>query len=614
MMNRPNTSLGSPASATGIRSGRNAIVYNTGFAASGRPVNPDLLSVIRLIRQRHESVLQATRSPSNGESLARSLVSLRLAESALQKSELLARHPEHPIQIAVIGPTQVGKSSVTNLLLGTDLARVSPLAGFTVHPQGFSLGTEGIAWAAAYFGQSPTPLDRLSAERYDAYALTDAGGAGHTLAPAVVWDTPDFDSVDADDYRAGVLRTVALADVVLLVVSKDKYADQTVWDTMRLLEPLGQPTAICLNKVPDESAAALSRSLEEKWRSVREDAPAPVVVLPYLEKGPGALTAARNALDGVLRHCIARVHREAQEAHCRELLRRHWSAWTAPARIEHAALAEWRRHVEEATAAGLAVYQRDFLDHPQHYETFQRALAELLTLLEIPGVARALMTARSIVTWPVRQLSRLGRSLSGYKGEAGQEIAVLRQAVDHLLLQLGEIALERAEEAGAMRDWWQEVAQLLRREQRLQADRSYAAITAYHRAFQPEIEHTARQLYDRLREHPAILNSLRATRLTTDAAALAMALHTGGIGVQDFVLAPAILSLTSLLAESALGHYLSRAEAELKQRQRQLVAELLNREPGVALARLPERLRSEGRFQLPEAALQSVESEIFSHA
>ena len=218
------------------RFARNAIVYNTGFATNGPFVNASLLSFIRLIEQRHESVLRATRDAVRAEQLTHGLISLRLAQDFLEKGELIHRYPQLPPQIAVIGPTQVGKSSIANLLLGADLARVSPLAGFTVHPQGFALSGGETDWAEAYFGGGRRALDDLSAGEYDAYALEDATSAGHPLRNAVVWDTPDFDSVDAGEYRASVLRTIALADVVLLVVSKDKYADQSVWETMRLLE------------------------------------------------------------------------------------------------------------------------------------------------------------------------------------------------------------------------------------------------------------------------------------------------------------------------------------------------------------------------------------------
>ena len=65
--------------------------------------------------------------------------------------------------------------------------------------------------------------------------------------------------------------------------------------------------------------------------------------------------------------------------------------------------------VEQMIKQALDNYQRDFLNHPHHYETFQVAMAELLTLLEIPGLAKVLAGTRQVLTWPVRQLMKLGR-------------------------------------------------------------------------------------------------------------------------------------------------------------------------------------------------------------
>ena len=123
--------------------------------------------------------------------------------------------------------------------------------------------------------------------------------------------------------------------------------------------------------------------------------------------------------------------------------------------------------------------------------------------------------------------------------------------------------------------------------------------------FRPEIESTARSLYEHLEEHPMVLNSLRATRVTTDAAALGVALHTGGIGVQDFVIAPAILSITSILTESALGHFMGRAQEQLKRKQFDAVRSLFEEallgpiasipdaiDPGLRIGITPEQLET----------------------
>jgi hypothetical protein len=101
---------------------------------------------------------------------------------------------------------------------------------------------------------------------------------------------------------------------------------------------------------------------------------------------------------------------------------------------------------------------------------------------------------------------------------------------------------------------------------------------------------------------------LRATRITTDAAALAMALHTGGIGIHDFLLAPAILSLTTMLTEGALGRYLHKSEAELKLRQYREVEKLFDRLIRTELNRLPEKLDPSDKFNIPAQTLAAAEA------
>ncbi|MGI2326232.1 GTP-binding protein, partial [Methylococcus sp. S1B] len=77
-----------------------------------------------------------------------------------------------------------------------------------------------------------------------------------------------------------------------------------------------------------------------------------------------------------------------------------------------------------AIGSARRLYRRDYLDHPPHYETFQRALAELLTLLESPGVARVLTQMRRIMTWPVRQHGRRWRPDAA---NLGSERSLLQQ-------------------------------------------------------------------------------------------------------------------------------------------------------------------------------------------
>ena len=152
---------------------------------------------------------------------------------------------------------------------------------------------------------------------------------------------------------------------------------------------------------------------------------------------------------------------------------------------------------------------------------------------------------------------------------------MLNQKADHLLIQLSEKVLDVIDQDTGNSRWWKEINMLLRTE-RIRISTTFdKAVHDYHSEFQHEIEDTAQQLYKKLQEQPIALNSLRATRFTTDSAALVLAIHAGGIGLHDLILMPMIISVTSLLTESALGSYMKRVEAELKQKQLDTVKQQL---------------------------------------
>ena len=130
-----------------------------------------MLEFIQLLQQRYQSVISQL-EPHHPQALEyqKRVEELLYAEAFMRKGRLIDEQPGHPLQIAVIGPTQAGKSSVTNLLLNDTQAGVSPLAGYTVHAQGFChrLTTEACEGVQRYFGRfeclEPSALSRT---RYD---------------------------------------------------------------------------------------------------------------------------------------------------------------------------------------------------------------------------------------------------------------------------------------------------------------------------------------------------------------------------------------------------------------------------------------------------------------
>jgi hypothetical protein len=285
----------------------------------------------------------------------------------------------------------------------------------------------------------------------------------------------------------------------------------------------------------------------------------------------------------------------------------------APIREEETALKTWGQLLDHAVKEALAQYERDYLEHPHHYETFQNALLELLTLLEIPGLAKILSKIRRVLTWPVRQVFRWGRfgKRSSDAVDISQEINLLNQKAEHFLIQISEKIIDQIDDEPEKAQWWKEMNAVMRSNRQEIMEGFGQAALVYHEDFQGEVEDIAQRLYRKLQDQPAVLNSLRATRLTTDSAAIALAIKTGGIGLQDLIITPLMLSVTSLLAESALGSYIGRLEMELKQKQLATVKQqLFLAAMKVPMAKLPEQMEQNKRFNISLDRVEQAEQQL----
>ena len=557
-----------------------------------------MLEFIQLLNQRYQAIFAALKSNDSTRGLYQQRIEqLIFAEAFIRKGQLIDSTPDMPLQIAVIGPTQAGKSSVVNLILNSASAGVSPLAGYTVHPHGFchQVNKQQCTGLQHYFGRFQQLIpEQLTAERYDCYALADSVSNTALLPECVFWDTPDFDSIDSVDYREGVIRTIALADIVVLVVSKEKYADQSVWEMMAMLESFQQPTLICINKLIEDSESIIINSLKEKWAHARTDVFPDVVPLYYQKQ-----TAMPNWPEKADRHFFSLQRHVSHDKHFLEqqrLINNYWEEWLEPIIAEQEAARHWCLLVDDVIKQSLDEYQRDYLNHPHYYDTFQNALIELLNLLEIPGISKVLTKTRRVLTWPIRKVMRIGRRKTLV---LSHEEAILKQVSEHLLIVLADKLLEKIDSDTKQHKWWKDSYCLLRDRKTGLLVEYEQNITQYVFSFQQDVDQTANRLYNKLSEQPLLLNSLRATRVTTDAAAMALIIQTGGIGLYDLVITPAMLSLTSLLTESAIGGYMRTVEAELKQHQLKTV----NKDVFIAciqqsLYALPAQMSDKGRFNI----------------
>jgi hypothetical protein len=525
---------------------------------------------------------------------------LSLCVAALEDLVFYASSSRHRVpQVVVMGPTQVGKSTLVNLLLERDAARPSPLAGFTRSLQGFAVNV-----ADASMDALRTFMSKGGDVDGEVSVADFTGGRG---GPVLVWDTPDFDSHASREYRTLLPRVAGVADVLLLVLSKEKYADLSVWTMLDPIRMLQTPLVVCLNKTdqPEQLLAPLTKHIVESGFDPGQVA---IYSLPYVGSAQleelNALSAAADLRRTVMEHVVPR-DRTARVAGAKRLMEKYWNVWIAPVREELAGLDAWQRDIDEVLAGALAVYREQYLDHARYENTFNRAVLRLLELLEIPGIAGAMTQLRRVLTWPLRRLRVAGVDRQPRSGEDA-ETEVLTELFDHLWLVLERRLNDRIGDDHAGR-WCRALRDALPPTAEIRRD-YLSAVGGYQKSFQPEVEQAGERLYDRLQESPLTLNTLRAGRVGADAAGVVVALKTGTVGITEAVLTPAMLSLTSVLTESAVGRYVDSVRDDLRQRQYLQVEKLLDGLLRAKLLAVPENMDERGLFNIGAEALTAADA------
>lgn len=553
--------------------------------------------------------------------LNKRLNSLKLTAAQGRKLSANFHDKHHIIQIAVIGPTQAGKSTLVNAITHSNLAGVSALAGYTVHAHGIvnnvdveNADTEH-AINKVFVDFERVSADRLQQEQLDQYALSTAPESKALAGKkSIIWDSPDFDSISASNYSDAVIRVAALADLVIYVLSKDKYADRSVWTMVDLLRPLEKPSTFVINKLDDKDRETVLGALKQRLTEEFGERHPQIVDIPYAgrDANPDNLVPA-SALDS-LTHFItensAKEMRHQQRIGTQQLVNKHWNSWIEPVRTEHEAHRQWEVAIDSLTDDAIDDYRTHYLDHPQKYDTFNRAVAELLTLLELPGLAKPLSSVRKFVTWPARQIldvAGLGNNQSDPSNKSPTEIE------KQTLLNSASLLLSRAQNTAidnSVNDetfFWATLSRQLRNTQPSLEQSIETEIDTYQKEFEPEIEAAARALYRQLQKQPAVLASLRAARVTTDAAAVILAVKSGGLAATDLLIAPAVLSVTSMLTEGAIGKYMDTVKGQMKASQQKHVSELFKRRLADSLKAIPDNLPSDNLFAINKSWLLQAE-------
>lgn len=155
-------------------------------------------------------------------------------QAATKATERLRHGSTHTL-VSLLGATGSGKSSVTNALVGSEVATIGVRRPTTSSTLACVWGDE----------DASALLDWL--EVPNRYEVPDSVVADDSLDGLVLLDVPDHDSV-AVSHRLEMERIARHADLMLWVTDPEKYADDAMHQYLRRLTGHGAVTAMVLNK------------------------------------------------------------------------------------------------------------------------------------------------------------------------------------------------------------------------------------------------------------------------------------------------------------------------------------------------------------------------------
>lgn len=556
-----------------------------------------LLEETRSVRARGRlSTDDSVRAPIADFALA--LLQMRIAP-ALQPS-----WPERDaVHVVLFGGTNTGKSTILNVLLGRAAAGMNVLARFSQHPEAFRPAALGDDWLKAHptrfadyqrYDQTSPPRQLDASLRTDGYrpclAVFDTERfpdpvAEPFAAGAVAWDAPDFSTEEALIHLETVLAAAALADVVVMSVTDESYADDRGHALLRMLGESGTTVHVVANKLPDSAGKALLEDLAETLRVSARVEP-PIHRLRQI-RGPDPAARLRSLIESAeaqsLRQAVRRdvergvaLKRNALRGAI-DFVRVHWGELVRPLAEEVDLAARWAETVKRITRETvLEPYRRDYLEGLR-YGDFNRALAQLMQLLQVPGIGPALDLAGQAVRWPGRMLARaLGRLGKPQRASSARppERVLLEGAMERWLVALkGEAELLTV---NAPHPAWGRIIRVLedgfRQETRERFD---AAFAVYQKELEAMIRQRSDALYARLKESPKRLNALRAANLATNVLSIGVVVKLGGLNWWDAVLGPAVVGLNQSLVERGFGKMLDSQRQGLKEEQFRAVSSLV---------------------------------------
>jgi hypothetical protein len=511
---------------------------------------------------------------------------VRLAAALVRNclGPFLEGQPPVPLHVAVVGGAGAGKSTLANLLTGSQLAETNPQAGFTRHPIAYTSAAPQAAWreTPGFLGplrrlNRPAPAN-LDEDVYQVRQLPPADAAPRLSADYVVWDCPDMTTWAARGYLLRLLEVAALADIVVYVASDERYNDQVPTEFLHLLLRAGKAVVVCLVKMREEEVPALLEQFRRQVLSQLSVPPVACLAVPYLS--PAQLADWPRQVQRYqfpLLHQVQVLGTPPTAARQRTVraagkyLLAAQEEFLGPARQDLLVLQDWKALVEQGRGEFERRYYWEYLSQ-ERFPRFDEALVRLLELLELPGIGRVLGTALYVLRTPYRLLR--GLLAQTFQQPPPPERPVLEQALDAWLDLLHKEATRRSSEHPLWRYVHQGFSSGGLAEQARQ--RFAQQFQLFQQNLSDEAERTARAIYEDLEKNPLALNTLRGTKLAFEVAAIGGTLAAGGIHWSDVLLVPLAASVVDHLVQVLGKQYVDAQRQRARARQEELAREYVS--------------------------------------
>lgn len=523
--------------------------------------------------------------------------------SALLRNVIGRKSVTFPVgNVVVFGGTQVGKSAVVNIISGNTIARVHHTAGFTRHAHGFVYQSGNIQDILAGFPYSFPDGHRIAnkqqwdLEPFENYSVEIVSNKfappfDNKITP-VLWDAPDCDAVDSNDYLVGVLETVTIADVLVYVTTREKYAIRHILEWVLKMKNAGIPVLSCLNMTPKNLQEDICKDMDRALKSIADkhgfsafQDSGKIIALEYLPDGniesfysseSSAGEELRNAVSkgisqsiGTLKHRKIAAFQYVTAAVPQILV---------PAKTELDAAELWESEIQAGIEQFISDYKTGYLNNDQRFDAFNRVGLEILALLNppIPGLEKTLKAVRTVLSLPAKaiiwgskvlwkQISE-GNSTGQKKVSLSSENQAFEEAHERFINKIKRKISDNRKQHPNVKfwnnldlEWDKEIVGLMpsfRRE-----------LEQHKRNIDRWSKETAQAIYTELEKEPIKLNILRTGRIAADAGAIIISVKTGGAGdlVHDIVVAPALMSVVEAVSRQLTGNYVERKKSDFKE-------------------------------------------------